>query len=153
MVENAFSFVETLTPLIPAEKGLQWYGAASEADVRAVEEKLAFQFPKDYREFLCTFGGGGLRIHEVSGIYPGRPERCIAGTVLQDTFFARTEFSLPGNYAVVFADDLEVCWAIDVSEASPAVVNYDLFHRSIDRSVAISFPDYRREQLEMAIGQ
>lgn len=150
-----FSFIEKLTPLIPADENLQWHGPASEADVSVVEERLGFRFPQDYREFLRTYGGGGLPIHEVSGIYPGQPENNFAGNVLFDTLFCRETFGLPLNYAVVHSDFLiDLFWVIDVSAASPAVENYCIFYKQIDRpALAASFPDYLREQLEMSIGQ
>ncbi|HHA1842759.1 SMI1/KNR4 family protein [Enterobacter asburiae] len=120
-----------------------WLGQVDTEQIDSLENNLGIKLPSDFREFLLLVGGGGVIGEEISGIVDNNALEESGGAVYYDTIYCRNEFSLPGNYAVIYFKDDEVCWCIDSgSESFGRVVNYDLFSKSTTNTISSSFSEF-----------
>ncbi len=146
-----FEFVPEFTGVIAAKgEDIEWYGPASEGDIKVVEARLNLTIPDQFRAFLMTYGGGGLGQSPISGIIPGAPLTAYTGTILFDTEYCRKRYDLPDDFIVINAEFDEVYWCLDMSPEPARVVSYDIFTKTVfSKAIAESFRDFLYEQLEM----
>ncbi|CAA0155668.1 SMI1/KNR4 family protein [Tenacibaculum maritimum] len=89
-------------------------GKVSNMIIKESEDILQVKFPTEYKKYISECGCIGFGDSILFGLDPdgGNEER---GTVLGDTLFARTEFSLSKEYIVVEYQDYENLYALKCS--------------------------------------
>lgn len=133
-----------------AGHNLFWLGGASDEQITLLEERLSVNLPESFKEFLRYFGGGGVEDSEISGIEDNDASLDYGGTVLGDTLAAREDYDLPEGLAVIFYEDEEICWCIDLRDQSNAeIVSYDVFSKRIASKVSENFEAFFQEYLEL----
>jgi len=129
-----------------------WIGPASIEQVQRLENLLGTKLPVSFRRFLEDYGGGGVVSAEISGIQNDDASDVSGGTVLGDTATCRERFDLPSHLVVIYFQDDEVCWCLDVSESgvqeSP-VVSYNVFTGKVDGAIASNFRNFMRQHLAL----
>ncbi|MBW3087120.1 hypothetical protein KEM60_03350 [Austwickia sp. TVS 96-490-7B] len=79
----------------------------------AAEAILGFTFPRDLRHFIAEFGAGDIGGSEVYGVVANRPDSVGPPDGVKLTVLARTEWSLPANFFVLYFDGFEYYYIID----------------------------------------
>jgi len=132
---------------------VEFYGPQNEAKINVLASALGAELPPSFREFLRTYGGGGIVGEWISGIYRGQPLLKNEGSVLGDTLRWRERSHLPTELVVVYTQDDEICWCLDTTSKSKngenPVVSFDFStpHRTV--KIADSFQDFFKDYLEM----
>jgi len=109
---------------------LFWQGEASLESINKLQTILKCVLPRSFKDFLLTYGGGGISEEEISGIEANDPYIQNRGTVLGDTLLCREEFQLPEHFIVIYFGMDNVVWCLDTSklenEECP-VISYDVY--------------------------
>lgn len=130
-----------------------WQGGCSSEQLKKLEELLGLTLPSSFKDFLKTYGGGGVIDAEISGIEDNDALIDTGGTVYGDTSTARKDYGLPDELAVIYFRDDEVCWCLDArnkkEDSEYPVVNYNLFSRKIENQLSDSFEQFFEEYLKL----
>jgi len=131
---------------------LDFYGPQSDEDIETVAKALGVTFPPSYVEFLRRFGGGGLSIEMLSGIYDNQPLLPNEGSVYGDTMRSRDECGLAKQFVVLlYEDDGETLWCLDthsIDETGDApVVAIDFLSGTVSGTISPSFREFFEEYL------
>ena len=139
---------------------VSWYGAQNSEDVDECEHLLGKTLPPSLRQFLESYGGGGIRDQELSGVIPEQ-SLDAEGTLIGDTFRIAEEFGLPQTFVVICVLDDEAVWCVDYTHEADAdgelpIVTFDLVGYSeagdewISKPVHGSFGNFLIEYLGAA---
>jgi antitoxin YobK len=110
-----FQHDELADAMVATGHEIFWQGAASEGQIRRLEKLLGVPLPESFRQFLLSYGGGGVVGAEISGIEDDDAELDTGGTVLGDTNACRKRYDLPPHLVTIYFHDDEVCWCLDTS--------------------------------------
>ncbi len=111
---------------------------ADDNAIKYVQEELGVVFPKDYKEFLKTFGLMAIYESSISGISGKEPTAMSQGTVIYDTKTVRKEFGLAEGLAVVEYHEGDYCLCLDLrgkeseTESCP-ILEYNIFKRRLEK--------------------
>jgi len=138
--------------LVEKVEDIEWFERASEENIQKLEEGLNTTLPKSYKEFLKTYGAGGVVDEDISGIVENNPLSLEGGSCYGDTLRVREDFNLPNHLIAIYYHDDEVCWCLDTKafkEDECPVVSYDLFNEKLSNKIADDFRGFFKEYLEL----
>ena len=131
-----------------------WQGGASAEAIGQLEALLGARLPVSFRNFLGSYGGGGVVEQEISGIEDNAPALEHRGTVLGDTLRCREDYSLPAGLAVIYCDDNDVVWCLATDEMANGecpVVSFDMFSKDTAQ-LAKDFDAFFERYLTLRVG-
>jgi hypothetical protein len=134
-------------------KSLSWAGPQQPSTVRTAESILGLRLPLSYTAFLLSFGAGGIKGDEISGLREDNPFLHGEGNVCADTIRWRGEIGMPDHLILVHATEDELGYCLDSSspdaEGEYPVVAYDpdLPRSAAPRVVFASFGEFLLEYL------
>ena len=146
--------IDTLIKKIEAsDQEIFWLGKATLNEIEKLELLLEIHLSKSFKNFLLTFGGGGVIDSEISGIEDNNAELDYGGTVYGDTIRCRKDYDLPTGLVTIFFRDDEICWCLDTNKMNTKnecpVVSYNLFNKKIDSKISDDFNQFFEEYLEL----
>ena len=97
--------IEDLINSIQLDDGeeFEWFGPTDERLVSRTEKLLEYTCPPDLREFLLSYGGGGVLNEWVSGVGDeDKDNQC--GYILADTAYYRETYGIPEEFIVLQRD-------------------------------------------------
>lgn len=134
---------------------LEFYGQQTFVSISQLEKVLDIRFPKSFINFLLELGGGGSIGSGISGIYNNNALKMNDGTVYGDTLTSRSEQSLPNHLIVIFKNDSETIWCLDMLQTNAlgenAIVSFDVFSKSVTK-IANTFDEFFHEYLRIRAG-
>ncbi|WP_233237925.1 SMI1/KNR4 family protein [Bordetella sp. LUAb4] len=131
---------------------VKWYGAVDPLQIERLELITSISLPNSFKDFLGTYGGGGIISADVSGIARNNAEIDSGGTVFGDTMTCRAGYDLPAHLAVIYFHQDEICWCLDTSSfvnGECPVVSFDIFGRRIDSLIASDFSSFMVRHLTL----
>jgi len=130
-----------------------WQGGASAEAINELEALLGALLPASFRDFLVSYGGGGVVEEEISGIEDDAPVLENRGTVYGDTLRCRADYGLPAGLAVIYCDDNDAVWCLATDEMANGecpVVSFDVFSKT-NSPIAGDFRSFFLEYLTLRI--
>ncbi|WP_372894891.1 SMI1/KNR4 family protein [Stieleria sp.] len=134
-------------------KDLFWQGRASDDSIKKLQALLATPLPDSFRDFIATYGGGGVVEEEISGIEDNDASLDYRGTVYGDTLRCREDYALPDNLVVIYFTEEGVVWCLDVSQFTEnecPVVSFDIQTKTTVQ-LAPDFLEFFREYVSMRV--
>ncbi|WP_307894497.1 SMI1/KNR4 family protein [Bacillus swezeyi] len=123
------------------EKG-DFVGAVADEDITKAENKLGCKFPQEYKEFIKSYGSGGICGVEVLGV-----EGNDYASVVDATERFR-KFGLPEKYLVIENVD-EFVYCLN-TEADHSVIRWDDMSKNEIKRYS-SFDEYLLDSFQEAI--
>jgi antitoxin YobK len=148
------SLDDLVTNVKAAGHKVEFSGGQSEANINELEAAIGLTLPPSFREFLRTYGGGGVVSEWISGIYKNQPYLTNKGSVYGDTIRCRERYGLPTFMIVIYTQENdEVVWCLDTRKATVGgecpVVSFIVENTTPPVQIADSFDSFFRDYLEM----
>lgn len=126
---------------------MDYFGKCPNHIINLAEKTLGIIYPKDYRDFISSFGAGNFGTSEIYGVFRDDFENSGVPDSVWLTLFERKDTNLPGNLVIIYALGNGELFCLDYnklnSDGEPTIVSYVQYNESNDYELIYdSFGDF-----------